>query len=134
MAVDGLVYNVSVSPDGRYVVTGGAPGQVRIWDTTTFREVGPTLPGPVDAGVARVRFTPDGSLVSVFTPLDGSLVQTGGLDVASGGDLRHGPVAWVYPVGRAAWSAAACRVVGRPLTRAEWNTFLPQQPYAPACR
>ena len=68
VAVDGLVYNVSVSPDGRYVVTGGAPGQVRIWDTTTFREVGPTLPGPVDAGSARVRFTPDGSLVSVFTP------------------------------------------------------------------
>ena len=134
VAVDGLVYNVSVSPDGRYVVTGGAPGQVRIWDTTTFREVGPTLPGPVDAGVARVRFTPDGSLVSVFTPMDGSIVQTGGLDVASGGDLRHGPVVWVYPVGRAAWSDAACAVVHRPLTRAEWSTFLPQQPYAPACR
>ena len=43
-AVAGLVYNVSVSPDGRYVATGGAPGQVRLWDTSTFREIGPVLP------------------------------------------------------------------------------------------
>jgi DNA-binding SARP family transcriptional activator/WD40 repeat protein len=133
-AVDGIVNNVNVSPDGRYVVTGGAPGQVRLWDTAAFRQVGPDLPAPIDAGTARVRFTPDGSLVAVFTAFQGNPASSGAPDMTAGGDLRHGPVLWVYPVGRAAWEADACHVVGRPLTTDEWHTFLPTEAYQPICQ
>ncbi len=134
IAVDGLVYNVTVSPDGRYVVTGGAPGQVRLWDTTTFRQVGPDLPAPVDAGVARVRFTPEGSVVAVYAPFPYTPTAEGGTDDTSGGDLRHGDVVWVFPVGRAAWTAQACAIVGRPLSHEEWSQYLPDVDYQPACR
>jgi WD40 repeat protein/DNA-binding SARP family transcriptional activator len=133
IAVNGLVYNVSVSPDGRYVVTGGAPGQARLWDTTTFRQLGPDLPAPVDAAVARVRFTPDGSVVVVYAP-DETIPVMAGTDVTAGGDQRHGPVVWVIPIGPAVWSAQACSVVGRPLTLQEWSTYLPDVAYQPACR
>ena len=134
-AVDGQVYNVSVSPDGRYVATTGAPGQVRLWDTTTFREVGPDLPTPVSGGDARVRFAPDGSLVGVFSPNPPASTQdlAEPADAAAGHDLRHGPVVWVYPVGRTAWIKQACTVVGRQLTRDEWNTYLPELAYKPSC-
>ena len=102
VAVDGIVYNVSVSPDGRYVATGGAPGQIRLWDTSTFREVGPDLPTPIEAGTARVRFAPDGSLVAVFSAFEGVPTTEEPLDQASGADLRHGAVVWSYPIGRSA--------------------------------
>src|SRR6185369_8502883 len=133
-AVDGQVYNVAVSPDGRYVATGGAPGQVRLWDTTTFRQVGPDLPTPLGATTSRVRFAPDGSLVAVFSSQDGQYAPLTPGDPTAGGDLRHGPIVWVYPVGRSSWTAAACRTVGRPLSRDEWDTYLPELGYDPACR
>jgi WD40 repeat protein len=134
-AVGGQVYNVSVSPDGRYVATTGAPGEVRLWDTTTFRQVGPDLPSPISGGDARVRFAPDGSLVGVFSPdpppSDQNMAEP--VTAGSGHDLRHGAAIWIYPVGRAAWVKQACGTVGRQLTRDEWNTYLPELAYDPAC-
>ena len=134
-AVGGQVYNVSVSPDGRYVATTGAPGEMRLWDTTTFRQVGPDLPSPISGGDARVRFAPDGSLVGVFAPdpLPTKQDMAEPVTAGAGHDLRHGPVVWVYPVGRTAWIKQACGTVGRQLTRDEWNTYLPELAYDPAC-
>ena len=107
---------MSVSPDGRYVATSGAPGQVKLWDTSTFREVGPDLPSPQGAATARARFAPDGSLVVAYSPDNAALDMKAPLDGTSGGDLRHGAAVWQYPVGRAAWERLACSLVGRPLT------------------
>jgi WD40 repeat protein/DNA-binding SARP family transcriptional activator len=134
LAVDGQVYNVNVSPDGRYVVTAGAPGQVRLWDTQTFRQVGPDLPSPVGSQTARVRFTPDGSVAAVFSPYFEGQPRAEKPQIADGGDVSHGPVLWIYPVGSAAWRDQACRVAGRTLTQAEWDTYLAGQEYDPACR
>ena len=56
------VTDISFSPDGRYVVTSGGDGTVRVWDTATGEPVetfrGHTLP------VVRAAFGPDGTLVA----------------------------------------------------------------------
>jgi hypothetical protein len=31
------------------------------------------------------------------------------------------------------WRATACRLAGRDLTRAEWTTYLPGEPYGATC-
>jgi hypothetical protein len=33
----------------------------------------------------------------------------------------------------ARWSSLACQFAGRPLTREEWNRYLPARPYLPTC-
>jgi DNA-binding SARP family transcriptional activator/WD40 repeat protein len=109
-ANDGDAYNVSVSPDGRYISTSGRPPRLSIWDTTTFRQVGIPLPVDVNAPEARARFAPDGRLI-----------------VATGKVLR------AFTIDAAAWLARACREAGRQLNRSEFNEVLPGKPYDPAC-
>ena len=54
---------VAFSPDGQTVATGGADGNVRLWDAATEQEIG--LPMSSDAQpVAAVAFSPDGTLVA----------------------------------------------------------------------
>jgi hypothetical protein len=38
-----------------------------------------------------------------------------------------------YPMTSTTWVEAACAIVGRDLTRAEWNQYLPTRPYEPTC-
>jgi WD40 repeat protein len=109
-ANDGEVFNVSISPDGRYIVTNGDPPRVTIWDTRTFRQVGVSLPLDVNALDTRTRFAPDGRLV-----------------VANGDVLR------AFTIDPDEWLARACREAGRTLTRAEFEEVLPGRPYKPAC-
>jgi WD40 repeat protein len=106
----GGAYNVSVSPDGRYVSATGSIPVVRIWDTRAFREVGTPVPLDVGAEGARARFGPDGRVVVV----SGDAVRTIEVDVG-------------------AWITRACREVGRTLTEDEWREVLPDRPYDPAC-
>jgi WD40 repeat protein len=110
-ANDGQAYNVSVSPDGRYISTTGSPPRLTIWDTRTFRQVGTPLPIDVNAVEARGRFAPDGRLM-----------------VVTGNVLR------AFTIDPAAWLARACREAGRILTRSEFDEVLPGRPYDPACR
>jgi WD40 repeat protein/DNA-binding SARP family transcriptional activator len=109
-ANDGEVFNVSVSPDGRYIVTNGDPPRVTVWDTRTFRQVGVPLPLDVNALDTRTRFAPDGRLV-----------------VTNGNVLR------AFTIDPDAWLARACREAGRSLTRVEFEEVLPGRPYRPAC-
>jgi WD40 repeat protein len=110
-ANDGQAYNVSVSPDGRYISTTGSPPRLTIWDTRTFRQVGTPLPIDVNAPEARGRFAPDGRLM-----------------VVTGNVLR------AFTIDPAAWLTRACREAGRILTRSEFDEVLPGRPYDPACR
>ena len=47
--------------------------------------------------------------------------------------LNEGEPAHRYPLDPARWLARACTVAGRDLTRAEWDRYLPDRPYAPVC-
>jgi WD40 repeat protein len=109
-ANDGEVFNVSVSPDGRYISVSGYPPRVTVWDTRTFRQVATPLPLDVDARDARARFAPDGRLI-----------------VTSGNVLR------AFTIDPATWLARACHEAGRTLTPAEFEEVLPGRPYKPAC-
>jgi DNA-binding SARP family transcriptional activator/WD40 repeat protein len=109
-ANDGQVFNVSISPDGRYIATSGEPPRLSVWDTRTFRQVGVPLPIDVNASDARARFAPDGRLV-----------------VASGTTLR------AFTIDPAAWLARACQEARRTLTQTEFEEVLPGRPYRPAC-
>jgi WD40 repeat protein len=109
-ASDGLVFNVSISPDGRYIAAAGEPLGVSLWDTRTFRQVGEALPLDVNALDAEARFAPDGRLV-----------------VASGSTLR------AFTIDPAAWLARACQEARRTLTQTEFEEVLPGRPYRPAC-
>jgi WD40 repeat protein len=54
------VYAVSFSPDGRLLAAGSSV--TKLWDTRTWREVRPPLPGG-----GHVTFSPDGRLLGSFT-------------------------------------------------------------------
>jgi WD40 repeat protein len=109
-ASDGPVFNVSISPDGRYIATSGGPASLAVWDTGTFRQVAIPLPLDVTALFDQARFAPDGRLV-----------------VASGSTLR------AFTIDPAAWLARACQEARRTLTRTEFEEVLPGRPYRPAC-
>jgi WD40 repeat protein len=112
-ATGGPIFNVSVSPDGRYVTAGsGAVATVPVFDTRNYRQVGADLPLvlPGDPLVTRARFTLDGSLIVV----ENREVQ-------------------VFPIDPQAWEARACRIAGRNLTRDEWDEVLPGRPYERTC-
>jgi hypothetical protein len=44
-----------------------------------------------------------------------------------------GGTAFVWDVDPARWADHACEVAGRQLTEDEWQRFLPDRPYEPAC-
>ncbi|MGH3202365.1 MAG: hypothetical protein ACRDP5_10010, partial [Streptosporangiaceae bacterium] len=54
---------VAFSPDGQTVATGGADGNVRLWDAATQQEIGPPMSSDAKP-VAAVSFSPDGTLVA----------------------------------------------------------------------
>jgi WD40 repeat protein/DNA-binding SARP family transcriptional activator len=110
-ANDGTVGNVSISPDGRYISTSGGPPRVMLWDARTFRQVGSELPVDVDAPDAQARFDPDGRLI-----------------------VSAGRVVRAFTVDPEQWFTSACKIAGRTLNPEEWQQFLPNRPYSPACR
>jgi WD40 repeat protein len=107
---DGGVPGLDFSPDGTTIVTIGGAGVFRLWDVAS-RSVVATLPGSTEGGSAA--FFPDGrKILGVF------------------GNAGTGVV---WHVDEATWAATACRVANRELSRAEWRSVLPGQPYRPAC-
>jgi WD40 repeat protein/class 3 adenylate cyclase len=106
----GFVQSVGFAWDGALVVTGATDGTVRLFDTATHKQVGSNLPGVDNMGTWASVLPGDRLL---------ALVQNGDA------------FTWDLDPGR--WSAQACRVANRALTRSEWRAFLPDRPYQPAC-
>jgi len=106
---------LAFSPDGSKLALLAHDG-AEIWDIATGTQIGAALPGASPqaqnpGGPGNLRYTPNGHLV-VVSP-DG--------------------LATIWNVNPAAWDAAACRIAGRQLTRAEWARFVTSQPYARVC-
>ena len=106
----GAVSSVSFDPAGHRLMTTSDDGNIRLWDLTDDKLIGAPLPG--GSGFGRGTFYPDGDHVIAVYP--------------SGTGI-------VWNVDPASWSAQACRVARRDLTRTEWRDFLPQRPYRPVC-
>jgi WD40 repeat protein len=156
LAVDDLVGALAFSPDGSLLAAGGDRGLLHVFDTATWRPVGE--PAAVhDESLLQVEWLPDSRTV-VTTGRDGTvslfdvdrgLVRARRLpgSAVPGGGFAHlvpSPVeeivvlsgerpGWRYPLDPAVWLAEACAVVGRDLTAAEWDRYLPGRDVEPTC-
>jgi WD40 repeat protein/class 3 adenylate cyclase len=151
------VRSLAFSPDGSLLVSASAETAVRIWDVDRRSVSGEPLQGR--ERLISVRFSPDGRLVAAGTengavvlfdvasrqplglPLDGHTgsvfsvaFATGGTRLASAGADGRVLLWDIRP-----WAdddvlrTRACNLVGRNLTRTEWEKALPGKPYRRTC-
>jgi len=94
------------------LATPSDPGasSLQLWDTASLQPVGDAISLPTDAG-------------RVVANRDGRRLANGG--------ARGFAVLWDLDPSR--WEAMACRIANRSLTRAEWDRYLPNRAYHPAC-
>jgi WD40 repeat protein len=151
------IRSVSFSPDGSLLASTNAQNLIKLWDVHKHTAAGE--PFQANADLTAVRFSPDGRLIAAGTttgtvllfdvasrrllgePLSGhngtvfSITFTAdGTHLVSAG--RDGRVLlWnIEPwVKEDALLSHACNVVGRNLTRSEWNLFLPGKSYRRTC-
>jgi WD40 repeat protein len=150
---DDTIDSVAVSHDGRMLATGGFR-TIRLWDLRTHRQLGEPLTPARAEGITPLAFSADdrtlasgqsgtvmlwdvagrrqvgestrGSQEVVFTSNGKSLFS---LD--SAGLVRWPALLWSDDLD--AFRARICGVVRGKLTRAEWEEFLPDEPYRPTC-
>jgi WD40 repeat protein/class 3 adenylate cyclase len=151
------VLSVAFAPDGKVLASAGGDKAVKLWDVGTRARKGEALQGP--SSLTAVRFSPDGRLAAAGTEAGAVIL----FDVASRqllGEPLTGHSGTVYSVVFAAhgtrvasagadgrvllWDVRpwadddalrerACSVVGRNLTRSEWDRFLPGKSYRLTC-
>jgi WD40 repeat protein len=103
---------LAFSKDGRWLFGSDAQG-LTVWDGRSHRLILPNLRMPANG---------TGDQLTLAAVTDNHLFvgsQTALVDI----DLNP-----------ARWSSLACRFAGRPLTRDEWNRYLPGRRYDPVCR
>ena len=116
-----FIGSVAFDPRGKTLATSAFDDKVRLWDIASMRQIGAALPGPENPGAGLV-CDPCGSQAG-FDPSGNYLVA-----------LNQNGGALVWDVDPDRWKERACAVVGRPLTRDEWEDLLPGRSYQPACR
>ena len=120
----GAITGTSFDARGSFLATTSFLGATRLWDPSTGLGYGDELaasnkPGSLEPDVG-LPFLP---LRNAFSP-DGKLLAVGGLDT----------LAMLWNVDPATWRRRACAIVGRNLSREEWNLYLPPgTPYRATC-
>jgi WD40 repeat protein len=158
----GQVRDLAFSPDGRAVAAVGTASVLDLWNPTTGRRLLDPPPRFTGQGIS-VQWLPDGRTLvyggrdgrAVLFDVERGV--PGGIPMPLFTDSSNGEV-YVAPVtGRAValmsgvrdgqtpkerrtysldpvdWLAFACTVVGRDLTRAEWDRYLPGTPWRRTC-
>jgi WD40 repeat protein len=99
-AVVGRIEDVAMSRDGQLVMIRGADRTVRLFDAASG--------------------TPLGDPIALPGPVVGASLRGDGLELAAQAATGVG----LWDLDPEHWRAAACRVAGRNLTRAEWDTYI----------
>jgi WD40 repeat protein/class 3 adenylate cyclase len=107
---NGFVWLVSFQKGTELIASTGTQGDVHITDPQTGKSIGITLTGT--EGWATGQWSPTGTQLALLAA-DGH--------------------AFLWDMSPTAWNSRACDIAGRTLTRQEWQEFLPDRPYAPAC-
>ena len=148
--------DLAYSPDGSRLAVGGSEGYVSVLDTATGRRVHRSTK-LFSSFVGDVEWLPDGGTVvasgdddvAAMYDVDRDIVRAGSMpatDTLVNGYayLMPGPADEVivldgqhpghrYPLDPSRWLARACQIAGRDLTPAEWNRYVPTEPYRPTC-
>jgi WD40 repeat protein/DNA-binding SARP family transcriptional activator len=111
-----FVGSVTFHPAGSTLATSAEDGKVRLWDLASQRQIGRPLPGAENGSGMTVN-------VSAFDPSGNHLIA-----------LYDSGASFAWDMNPDRWKQQACAVVGRSLTREEWNELLPDRRYQPACR
>lgn len=105
----GQIVSISFSPDGRRFAASSTDHTVSVWDRGSRTRLGDPF-GPYPGEVPEVLFEPGGRLLI---------------------ELASSAIEW--PMNVNTWVRFACGVVGRNLTRTEWQAVLPSRAYRPTC-
>jgi WD40 repeat protein/DNA-binding SARP family transcriptional activator len=162
LARDDFPHDVSFSPDGKRLAVGGRFGTVSVFDVATGELVHEPI-NLHDSFIQQVEWLPDGHTVVTSAADGTAAVYDaerdlaiavglpGSSDLEKSSNLKQGYTHLVpgtsneiivlsgerpghrYPMEPSVWLADACKIVGRDLTRDEWDRYLPDRPYRHTC-
>jgi WD40 repeat protein len=108
----GSVTSLAYKPDGTTLASGSEDGKLILWDIVSRRPIGEPFTG-INGTATSLVFSPDGE------------------GMVSGSDASQ--VMW-WDVSIASWIDRACQIAGRALSLAEWEQYIPGEPYKPTCQ
>ena len=152
----GDVFDLSFSPDGRYLAAGRTGGQLAVLDTATWETI--NEPALIHGGyIIDVEWLADSNtvvttgkdeMVSLYD-VERDLIRGRPFPASDRPDdgytfllpsptdevvvLNEGGPGHAFPLEPARWLAQACEVAGRDLTQSEWDRYLPGTPYRRVC-
>jgi WD40 repeat protein len=154
VALDDRIWDLAWSADGGLLLAGGDGGGLHAVEPGMGEAR--LLPFPADDARLQVEWLPDRRTVAVTgifgtvrlydidravarneLPASAREFQTPRFMVPGPTDdlvvLSDNDHVMSYPMTPSAWLRAACDIVGRDLTRAEWDRYLPERPYTATC-